>query len=182
MQRRAFLSRLSLSRIAAQRAAFAVLRDVSAGSQNGSPYVLLMDNTLYSLEKCLYGAGILFQQAGAMHAGTRLPFEDGSFDIVVFTLFAHNFSDEACTATLAEARRVGTRLLLADYCLPGRNMHYPAYWAMYAAAACGGLTACTNFRNFMRRGALFGLCEREGFYPVMQRDFWGGCGAALLLE
>lgn len=49
--------------------------------------------------------------------GVRLPFEDGAFDAVLLVDVLHHASDPL--ALLAEARRVGTSVLIKDHALEG---------------------------------------------------------------
>jgi ubiquinone/menaquinone biosynthesis C-methylase UbiE len=64
------------------------------------------------------GAGLEIRFDEGM--STALPYEDGSFDVVLSTLLFHHLSDDAKRRTAAEALRVlrpGGRLVVAD---PGR--------------------------------------------------------------
>jgi ubiquinone/menaquinone biosynthesis C-methylase UbiE len=66
----------------------------------------------------------------AQGLSTELPYEEGTFDVVLSTLFFHHLTDEAKADTAEEIRRVlrpGGRLLVADWGRPQDPMMRMAF-------------------------------------------------------
>ncbi len=111
-----------------------------------------------------------------------LPFPGGAFDIAVLSFILHTLAPDAQQAVLAEALRVSRRLILADYCLAERNLHYPAAGLAFLIERCLGRGHFCAYREFMRQGGLFGLCCRAGLAPERRAAVLGGVGAVLLVR
>ncbi|MFW5734660.1 MAG: class I SAM-dependent methyltransferase, partial [Oceanidesulfovibrio sp.] len=102
---------------------------------------------------------------GYLPADARaLPFESGAFDVCVLSLCLHENEPKDRPRILAEASRVGRRLVVVDYSgapgAPGVAAHVPERIA--------GRRHYAAFRHFMGQGGLEGLLYAEG-YAVMDR-------------
>ena len=59
-----------------------------------------------------------------------LPFKDGTFDVVMASLFFHHLSNEACVRVLAQMWRIARRRVLVN----DLHRHRVAYWSIRALA------------------------------------------------
>lgn len=119
-------------------------------------------------------ADALWVQADAR----SLPFADGCFDVAVVCLALHAMPWDSATAVLAHMRRVARRVVIADYCLPERNMALPGCRVAFAVERLVGGEHYRCYREFMRRGGLEGLLHSEGV-SVARREYALG-GAAMI--
>lgn len=110
------------------------------------------------------GAGVEIELVEAL--STRLPFEDGSFDAVVSTLFFHHLDRSAKEGTLAELHRVlrpGGQLHVGDFTRPAD----PLQSALFLQVRLfDGLGVTADHL----RGAMPSLFAAAGFEDVRQRD------------
>jgi len=116
---------------------------------------------------------------------TRLPFPDGSFDLVLASLTLHEIPPEDREAVIGEMRRVirvEGRILLTDY-LP-RCLRLPQGWfsalIIYILERTAGPQHYTNGREFLRNGGLRGLVHRSAL-RVEKRSIAGAGNIALYL-
>lgn len=117
-------------------------------------------------------------QSGAV----PLPFADRHFDIAVLCFALHRLSPPAQSAALAEARRVSHCVIVADYCLTERNLHYPARWLAGGLELCRGPARFRAYRDFLRVGGIYGLLRRENAAPRSEIPLFGGAADAIRLE
>ena len=105
-----------------------------------------------------------------MHGdATALPFADHSVDTVLLSLIVHQMAAPLRQAALAEALRVGQRVVIAEYRLPERNLDYPGHWIGCGAERLAGPVHYGHYRLFMAQGGIEGLvmrCQR----PVQYRE------------
>lgn len=111
-----------------------------------------------------------------------LPFADNAFDAVVLSLALHEMPEAMGNAALAEALRVASRVLLADYRLAERNLDLPAALFVHLPERLAGAEHYRNFRGFMARGGVEGLAHRAGLSVIRRERLFGGAGALLLAE
>ncbi len=111
-----------------------------------------------------------------LHQGSaeRLPFPDGRFDVVSFTMVLHELTDTVRGAAVREASRVvrpGGRLLVVDYAaeaarsLLGRASRAAAIAIEWSA----GGEHWAGYRSFVVRGGVDGLLEQHGLVPEVRR-------------
>jgi SAM-dependent methyltransferase len=108
------------------------------------------------------GAQIDFVEAFS----TAMPFEDGSFDLIVSTLFFHHLDGEAKRATLRECVRVlrpGGRMVVGDWGRPSDPLMAGLFLQVRMIDGFG-VTAENA------RGALPELFERAGLRPTRVTD------------
>ena len=91
-----------------------------------------VDAARYLTERCGLQSQVTFQVANALD----LPFEAGSFDLVLLQHVAMNVRDRAgLYAEIARVLDVGGRLATYDVIVKGGDVHYPNPWARDASAS-----------------------------------------------
>lgn len=86
-----------------------------------------------------------------------LPFANHAFDRVTLCLALHEMHPDCARAVLHESLRLSPRVILADYCLPERNLELPATLCAHALERLVGGEHYRNYRFFMRAGGLEGF-------------------------
>jgi ubiquinone/menaquinone biosynthesis C-methylase UbiE len=96
--------------------------------------------------------------------GSRVPFEDGSADLVLLSLVLHALSDRDADSLLAEAARVlapGGQVLVTDFGVAG--LRFPRGWGMRAVTVLAELAAgpahAHHALQFLRRGGVAALFD-----------------------
>lgn len=124
-----------------------------------------------------------------LHTGdaTRMPFADGSFDLVLGTLALHEMRPAVRTGVAAEMARVlapDGRILLIDY-RPG-SLRFPKGWMYKVIISVLEVTAgrehFRNYRNFMATGGVPGLLDSAPVSIEKSKIVSGGNLALYLLR
>lgn len=123
-------------------------------------------------------SGSLWALADARH----MPFTDGSFDVAVVCLALHAMPWDTAIATLVDMRRVAARIVVADYCLPERNLAFPGYGMAFAVERLVGGEHYRCYREFMHRGGLEGLLYSQGIPIVRREHTLAGAGMVALCQ
>lgn len=93
-----------------------------------------------------------------------LPFEDGSFDASLLLLALHEHTEAERVAMLSEALRVvrpAGCLILADYTPPRHTTLHLPWQVIRLIEGTAGPEHSAGFRDFVSRGALDGLIDRN---------------------
>ena len=95
----------------------------------------------------------------------ELPFPDGSFDASLLLLALHEHREDERSLMIREALRVlrldGT-LILADYTKPTNPAFHVPWQIIWLVEKVAGVEHSAGFRDFVARGGLEGLTERQG--------------------
>ena len=119
---------------------------------------------------------------GVQADAAALPFPDKIFDVAVLSFVLHTLSSVGQERAVGEARRVSRAVILADYCLVERNLHYPAGAVASFIELWAGCRHFRAYRNFVRHGGLRGLCSRFVLKPAAEAPVLGHIGAALVVS
>lgn len=111
-------------------------------------------------------------------SAARLPFGDGAFDAVVACMVLHALPLSLADAVLKELGRAAPLVIVADYCLPERNLALPAAALVRVAQRVAGGERYRRFRRFMAAGALEGLVGRHGLRLEARIHMLGGAAMA----
>ena len=117
--------------------------------------------------------GAVFFQADA----TRLPFAAGDFDAAAVCMALHAMEPDTADAVLRELTRVARWVIVADYCLPERNLWLPGVTTAHSVEWLVGGEHYRNYKKFMAAGALEGLLARHGLQPEQRVSVLGGAGS-----
>jgi ubiquinone/menaquinone biosynthesis C-methylase UbiE len=118
---------------------------------------------------------------------SRMPFPDGSFDLVTAMLVFHEMPASLRLPVLRDAKRVvkrDGRLLIIDY-HPG-PVHHPEGWlhktVITTIENLVGLEHSSNYRSFMANGGLAPLIDQNGLLVDKTRVVGGGTMGLYLLQ
>jgi ubiquinone/menaquinone biosynthesis C-methylase UbiE len=119
--------------------------------------------------------------------GGRLPFDDGSFDLLLACFTLHEMPTETRRSTLAEARRVlgpGGRVLLTDFSARGDLGFGGRFYQLLIKAieASVGGDHYRGYKDYMARGGLPPLIEEAGFSIERSSTIGRGAIDVLLLS
>ena len=102
-----------------------------------------------------------------------LPFRDGSFDVVMASLFFHHLSDENCARVLAQMWRIARgRVLVNDL-----HRHAAAYFSIRALTAVFSKSRMVrhdgpvSVRRAFRPAELLQIANRAGVPATVHRSF-----------
>lgn len=118
----------------------------------------------------------------ALADARQLPFANGSFDVAVVCLALHAMPWEVATAVLAQMRRVAQRVVVADYCLPERNLALPGFGLAFAVERLVGGEHYRCYREFLRRGGLEGFLYDQNITIVRREYTLAGAGMVVLCQ
>ncbi len=111
-----------------------------------------------------------------------LPFANKSIHMATICMALHTMQSESQNAVINELLRVSQRLIVVDYCLTERNIHFPVTWLAHAIEWCVGGEHYACYKAFMRGGALEGLFYTMGLVPAQRRLTLGGAGLIFVVE
>ena len=106
---------------------------------------------------------------------TRLPFDDGQFSMAMVTLALHENPEPARQIILAEATRVlkpDGRFIIVDYSRLDPNDHGLGGLLTARVEWMAGENHYYNFKDFMARGGVEGMCDRGGMAMEQAADFF----------
>ena len=108
---------------------------------------------------------------------TRLPFGDGRFSAAMVTLALHENPEPARQIILAEAKRVlrpDGRFIIVDYSRLEPNNHGLGGLLTSKVEWMAGDNHYYNFKDFMAKGGVEGMCDRGGLAVERVADFFFG--------
>jgi ubiquinone/menaquinone biosynthesis C-methylase UbiE len=85
-------------------------------------------------------------------------FKENEFDIVVMSLFLHQFPEEKQLKILSEASRIGKKLIVADYSIPVPN-GFNGFAVRLAEAMAGG-EHNRSFKSYVKNGGCLALAQK----------------------
>jgi ubiquinone/menaquinone biosynthesis C-methylase UbiE len=146
---------------------------------------------LYGIDPSPSMIGVAREQLGdraQLHLGDAadMPYDDGSFDLVLCMLTLHEMAPATRSAVLGEMGRVlrdGGRMLLIDF-HPGPHDWSEAWLPktiIFLSEVGAGRRHYGNYRHFMGIGGLPGLADEHGLVVHKQRIVAGGAMALLLV-
>ena len=113
------------------------------------------------------------------------PLANNTFDAALCCFVLHTLCEPDRLAVLDLAFRVTPVLIVADYCLTERNLHYPGGLLALMLERCIGRPHYRGYTTFMRQGGLRGLLHRisgESWFEIRDEiPLYGGVGTALVL-
>lgn len=118
----------------------------------------------------------------ALADARQLPFADGSFDAAVVCLALHAMPWDAATAVLGEMRRVARRVVVADYCLPERNLALLGCGVAFAVERLVGGEHYRCYREFQRRGGVEGFLYEQQITVARREHALGGAAMIALCQ
>ncbi len=111
--------------------------------------------------------------------GSRMPYRNGIFDLIILSMAIHEVSSETRSAILNESRRVlknDGRILVIDY-HPG-PIQFPKGWQHKVLVTfiefVAGLEHFRNYRNFLGRGGFPSLANEHKLYVEKEKIVSGG--------
>lgn len=122
--------------------------------------------------------GVNFLQADA----ASLPFAAGDYDAAAVCMALHALAPDTAAGVLRELARVSRLVIVADYCLPERNLWVPAVFMAHGVERLVGGEHYRHYRQYMAGGALEGLLLREGLRPVRRISVLGGAGTVAAMD
>jgi ubiquinone/menaquinone biosynthesis C-methylase UbiE len=102
-----------------------------------------------------------------------LPFRDGTFDVVMASLFFHHLSDEDCVRVLAQMWRIAKRLVLVN----DLHRHAVAYFsirgltAMFSKSPMVRHDGPVSVMRAFRPNELLSIAKRAGVPARVHRSF-----------
>ena len=119
--------------------------------------------------------------------GSRLPYRNGSFDLVIFSMVLHEAAPSIRTAIFSEGRRVlgrDGRLLIIDY-HPGPFLFPKGWWVkglITAIELSAGSDHFKHYRHFLAGGGITSLADRGGLDVETRKIVSGGNLAVCVLK
>jgi SAM-dependent methyltransferase len=121
-----------------------------------------------------YSSGVPFVCASAL----SLPFPGSSFDAVVLSLALHEHPEDERQQMVSEALRAlrpGGALVVADYSEPEHPRWHLPWRVIRAIERAAGPEHREGFADYVRRGSLAGLLDRQGVVAADTRRSHFGC-------
>lgn len=116
---------------------------------------------------------------GLLDATDLSCYPDFSFDVAVSTLAIHQFDPETGLKVLTEMKRVGRRIIIADYNCPMNPG--PAAWLAWSIERAARGDHYRNFRKYMAGGGLKKLTAEAGLVITSRQERGAGVFVIALL-
>ncbi len=137
-----------------------------------------LDNCPHMLAECKKNA-----QAAQLFLGDAryLPFAEQSFDVATLCMALHAMPLTDAKQVMQELQRVAKYIIVADYCLPERNIALPANMLAYGIEALVGGDHYSCYKEFQKQGGLEGFLYGMGISPLERRMTLCGAGMVVLI-
>jgi ubiquinone/menaquinone biosynthesis C-methylase UbiE len=151
-----------------------LILDVAAGACDvGEALLQRMPLRIVALDLNARGLRLARNAWPVVGDALELPFRDGTFDVVMASLFFHHLSDADCVRVLAQMWRLAKRRVLVN----DLHRHAVAYWSIRALTAAFSKSsmvrhdAPVSVRRAFRPAELLELAKAAGVPARVHRSF-----------